>query len=422
MEKLIIRGGRELHGRIRVSGSKNASLPILFSSILSGSLKLSNVPDLRDVSTTCKLLEIMGFNVVRKSDTVEVESTGKINPEAPYELVKTMRASILCLGPLLSKFGRASVSLPGGCAIGLRPVDLHLKGLSKMGADLRISHGYVVGEVRGRLKGVDVTLDFPTVGGTENILMAAVLAKGKTVIRNAAKEPEIVDLARALKKGGARIEGEGTDVIEVEGVDEIGPIEYRVMPDRIEAGTFLSAVASAGGEVEIEEFPTFALESVVEKFVESGLSIEEISEGRVLVKKRDRLKGTDIVTQPYPGFPTDMQAQFMAAMCIADGVSVIKETIFENRFMHALELQRMGADLKIEGNTVVVKGVERLIGAKVTATDLRASASLVVAGLGAENTTEVYRIYHLDRGYEKLERKLNSLGAEIERVPSELKY
>ncbi|RUM90963.1 MAG: UDP-N-acetylglucosamine 1-carboxyvinyltransferase [Thermovibrio sp.] len=422
MEKFVIRGGRELHGRIRVSGSKNASLPILFSSILSGSLKLSNVPDLRDVSTTCKLLEMMGFNVVRNSDTVEVESTGEINPEAPYELVKTMRASILCLGPLLSKFGRASVSLPGGCAIGLRPVDLHLKGLSKMGADLRISHGYVVGEVRGRLKGVDVTLDFPTVGGTENILMAAVLAKGKTVIRNAAKEPEIVDLARALKKGGARIEGEGTDVIEVEGVDEIGPIEYRVMPDRIEAGTFLSAVASAGGEVEIEEFPTFALESVVEKFVESGLSIEEISEGRVLVKKRDRLKGTDIVTQPYPGFPTDMQAQFMAAMCIADGVSVIKETIFENRFMHALELQRMGADLKIEGNTVVVKGVDRLIGAKVTATDLRASASLVVAGLGAENTTEVYRIYHLDRGYEKLERKLNSLGAEIERVPSELKY
>ena len=422
MEKFVIRGGRELRGKVRVSGSKNASLPILFSSILTNRLRLSNVPKLKDVSTACSLLEVMGLYVKGNQDSVEVEFTGRLNPEAPYELVKMMRASILCLGPLISRFGRAKVSLPGGCAIGLRPVDLHLKALSKMGADLKVSHGYIVGEVKGKLRGADITFDFPTVGGTENVLMAAVLAEGKTVIRNAAKEPEIVDLARALKRAGAVIEGEGTDVIEIVGVDEIGEVDYRVMPDRIEAGTFLSAVASAGGEVEIEEFPIEFLGSVVDKFREAGLIIEELGSNKVLVKKERRLRGTDIVTQPYPGFPTDMQAQFMAAMCLAEGVSVIKETIFENRFMHVLELQRMGADLKIEGNTVVVKGVDRLTGAKVTATDLRASASLVVAGLGAENTTEVYRIYHLDRGYESLEKKLSSLGADIERLPSELRY
>lgn len=421
MEKFVIKGGRELYGRVKVSGSKNASLPILFASILTGELHLSNVPALMDVATTCDLLEHMGFSVEREAGKVSVKEESPV-PEAPYELVKKMRASILALGPLLARFGRAKVSLPGGCAIGLRPVDLHLKGLSKLGADIEISHGYVVAKVNGRLKGADITLDFPTVGGTENILMAATLAEGRTVIRNAAKEPEIVDLARALKKAGAYIEGEGTDVIVVEGRRELSPVSYTVMPDRIEAGTFLAAVASAGGEVVVENFPAETLKTVIDKFREAGLEIEELSPTEVKVRKRERLRGTDVTTQPYPGFPTDMQAQFMAAMCTADGVSVIRETIFENRFMHALELQRMGADLRIEGNTVVVKGVERLTGAKVTATDLRASASLVIAGLGAENTTEVYRIYHLDRGYERLERKLRSLGAEIERVPSELKY
>lgn len=422
MEKFVIKGGKELKGKVKISGSKNASLPIIFSSILSGKLRLNNVPDLKDVSTACSLLEFMGFRFEKRGKTLEIEETGKVTPTAPYELVKTMRASILCLGPLLARFGKAVVSMPGGCAIGARPVDLHVKGLSKMGAEIRISHGYIVAETNGKLRGADITLDFPTVGGTENLMMAAVLSKGKTVIRNAAKEPEIVDLARALKKAGAKIEGEGTDVIEIRGVDGISEINHSVMPDRIEAGTFLAAVAVAGGEVEIKDFPFEHLEAVVEKFKEAGLQVEKLSENRALVKKTENLKGTDIVTQPYPGFPTDMQAQFMAAMCTAQGTSVIKETIFENRFMHALELQRMGADLKIEGNTVVVRGVSRLTGAKVTATDLRASASLVIAGLGAENTTEVYRIYHLDRGYERLEEKLRLLGAEIERLPSELRY
>jgi UDP-N-acetylglucosamine 1-carboxyvinyltransferase len=422
MEKFVIKGGKELRGKVRVSGSKNASLPILFAAILSGELHLKNVPDLKDVDTTCKLLTQMGFNVEKEESEVFIKAGSSIKTEAPYELVKTMRASILCLGPLLAKYKRAIVSLPGGCAIGVRPVNLHLKALSKMGADIRKEHGYIIAEVKGRLKGAEITFDFPTVGGTENALMAAVLAKGKTVIKNAAKEPEIVDLARALKKAGAEIEGEGTDVIEVNGVEEIGKIEYSVMPDRIEAGTFLAAVALAGGNVEIDDFPYNVLTAVIEKFEEAGLKIEKLSDKKVRVVKEERLKGTDIVTQPYPGFPTDMQAQFMAAMCLAEGVSVIKETIFENRFMHVLELQRLGADLTVDGNTVVVKGVERLVGAKVTATDLRASASLVVAGLAAENTTEVYRIYHLDRGYERLEVKLKNLGAEIRREKSELPY
>ncbi|WP_163328143.1 UDP-N-acetylglucosamine 1-carboxyvinyltransferase [Desulfurobacterium thermolithotrophum] len=422
MEKFVIKGGRELYGKVRISGSKNASLPILFSSILTGRLKLSNVPDLKDVTTTCYLLQKMGFEVEKNKDVVEIESGKVIKTEAPYELVKTMRASILCLGPLLAKYGRAKVSMPGGCAIGLRPVNLHLKALSKMGADIRIDHGYITAEVKGRLKGCEITFDFPTVGGTENVLMAAVLADGKTIIRNAAKEPEIVDLAKALKKAGAIIEGEGTDVIEITGLSELEEIDYRVMPDRIEAGTFVAAVGLAGGEIELEEFPFEVLKAVIEKFEEAGLKIEKLDKHRAKVKKVEKLKGTDIITQPYPGFPTDMQAQFMATMCLAEGVSVIKETIFENRFMHVLELQRLGADISIDGNTVVVKGVDKLIGAKVTATDLRASASLVIAGLAAENTTEVYRIYHLDRGYERMEEKLQALGANINREKSELPY
>jgi UDP-N-acetylglucosamine 1-carboxyvinyltransferase len=363
----------------------------------------------------------MGLEVKREGKKVRV--SGKVKKaEAPYELVKMMRASILALGPLVARYREGVVSLPGGCAIGLRPVDLHLKGLSKLGAEVEVKHGYVVARAPKGLKGADITLDFPTVGGTENLMMAATLAKGKTVIRNAAKEPEIVDLARALKAMGAEIEGEGTDTIEVVGKEELHGAEYSVMADRIEAGTFLAAVGATGGEVEIEDFPYEALTAVIEKFTEAGLEIEKLDEKRVLVRKKERLKGTDITTAPYPGFPTDMQAQFMAAMCLAEGTSVIKETIFENRFMHALELQRLGADLKIEGNTVVVRGIEELYGAPVMATDLRASASLVIAGLAAKNTTEVLRIYHLDRGYEKLEEKLRALGAEIERVRSELSY
>ncbi|WP_457681664.1 UDP-N-acetylglucosamine 1-carboxyvinyltransferase [Thermovibrio sp.] len=421
MFKFLIKGGKELRGKVRVSGSKNASLPILFSAILSGGIELSNVPQLKDIETSCKILSYMGLEVIKEEGKVKVEGRVK-EAVAPYELVRLMRASILALGPLVARYRKATVSMPGGCAIGLRPVDIHIKGLRKLGAEIEVKHGYVVASAPKGLKGSDITLDFPTVGGTENIMMAATLAKGKTVIRNAAKEPEIVDLAKALKAMGAQIEGEGTDVIEIEGVEELFPAKHRVMADRIEAGTFMAAVAAAGGEVEIEEFPFEHLTAVIEKFQEAGLRVEKVSEDKVLVSKRERLKGTDIITAPYPGFPTDMQAQFMAAMCLAEGVSVIKETIFENRFMHALELQRLGADLKIEGNAVVVKGVERLSGAKVMATDLRASASLVIAGLAAENTTEVYRIYHLDRGYEKMEEKLRALGAQIERVKSEVNY
>jgi len=421
MFKFVIKGGKELRGKVKVSGSKNASLPILFASILSGELELANVPQLRDVDTTCKILSHMGLNVEREGKRVKVSGEVK-KAEAPYELVKMMRASILALGPLVARYRRAVVSLPGGCAIGLRPVDLHLKGLEKLGARIEVKHGYVIAEAPEGLRGADITLDFPTVGGTENLMMAATLARGKTVIRNAAKEPEIVDLARALREMGAEIEGEGTDTIEIKGEAELRGATHRVMADRIEAGTFLAAVGTAGGEVEIEDFPYESLTAVIEKFSEAGLKIERSGENRVRVKKVGALKGTDITTAPYPGFPTDMQAQFMAAMCLAEGVSVIKETIFENRFMHALELQRLGADIKIDGNTVVVKGVKKLYGAKVTATDLRASASLVIAGLAAENTTEVYRIYHLDRGYEKMEEKLRALGAEIERVKSELNY
>jgi len=424
LEKFVIKGGKQLKGKVKISGSKNASLPVLFSSILTESLTLENVPVLKDIETTLKLLEDMGFmtHFNTEKHTVKIEKGKKIKTEAPYELVRTMRASILSLGPLLAKYKKARVSMPGGCAIGLRPVNLHLKALSKMGAEISIDHGYINAEAPNGLKGTEIVFDFPTVGGTENVLMAAVLAKGKTVIRNAAKEPEIVDLAKALKSAGAEIEGEGTDIIEVKGTDDLEEIKHTVMPDRIEAGTFLAAVGITGGEITIEDFPWDCLTAVIEKFEEAGLQIERLEEKKVKAKKTEKLKGTNIITQPYPGFPTDMQAQFMAAMCFAEGTSVIKETIFENRFMHVLELQRLGADLVIEGNTVIVKGKEKLIGAKVTATDLRASASLVIAGLGALNTTEVYRIYHLDRGYENLEEKLQSLGAEIKREKSELPY
>ncbi len=422
MEKFIIKGGRKLKGTITVSGSKNASLPILFSSILSKRAEISNVPNLKDVRTTLNLLSLMGLNVETSNRTVVIEKSKNVKTEAPYELVKTMRASILCLGPLLTRYGKAKVSLPGGCAIGTRPIDLHLKSFSKMGADIKLDHGYVVAEAKNGLKGAEIAFDYPTVGGTENIMMAAVLSKGRTVIRNAAREPEIVDLARALKSGGARIEGEGTGTIVIDGVDEIESIKHTVMPDRIEAETFLAAVASAGGKINIRNFPIKYSRSVIDKLSEAGLNISTIDETTLEAKKNKPLTATNIVTQPYPGFPTDMQAQFMAAMTLAEGTSTITETVFENRFMHVWELQRLGAKIRVEGNTAVVTGSKKLVGAKVTATDLRASASLVIAGLAAENTTEVYRIYHIDRGYESLEEKLLKLGAYIKRVPSELPY
>ncbi len=422
MEKFVIKGGRPLRGKVSVSGSKNSSLPIIFSAILSdGESVIENVPDLTDTATALRLLKGMGIEGVREGKRLKLWKSGEIKPEAEYELVKTMRASILCLGPLLSRYRRAKVSLPGGCAIGARPIDLHLKGLSMMGADIRIEHGYVIAEAEGGLRGAEIYLDFPTVGGTENLIMAAVLAKGKTVIRNAAREPEISDLISALKSAGAEIEGEGSDTIEITGTGSVGPIRHRVMPDRIEAGTLIAAVATAGGEVVIENFPSAIMESVIDKFIETGMEIK-VEGDRAFVRKGGRLTSSDIITQVYPGFPTDMQAQFMAAMCLADGTSIIKETVFENRFMHALELQRLGANIKVEGNSAFVKGVDRLVGAKVMATDLRASASLVIAGLAAENTTEVYRIYHLDRGYERLEEKLSKLGADIRRERSELLY
>jgi len=422
LEKFVIKGGNELKGTVLVSGSKNASLPILFATILSnGNSLVENVPNLRDTQTAIKLLQSMGLKVVYEGNTASVTFSNNIKTIAEYELVKTMRASILCLGPLLSKYRKAKVSLPGGCAIGARPIDLHLKAFAKMGADIKIEHGYVVAEAKRGLKGAEINFDFPTVGGTENVMMAAVLARGKTIIRNAAKEPEIVDLAKALRSAGALIEGAGSDTIEIQGIDGIGSINHKVMPDRIEAGTFIAAIATAGGEVEIKDFPSSVMKSVVDKFTEAGLDIS-IDGNSAKVKKKQKLRSVDIVTQVYPGFPTDMQAQFMASMCLAGGTSIIKETVFENRFMHVLELQRLGANIKIEGNSAIVKGVEKLIGAKVMATDLRASASLVIAGLAAENTTEVYRIYHLDRGYENLEKKLKELGANIRREKSELPY
>jgi len=422
MYKFVIKGGKELKGKVKISGSKNASLPIIFASILTKEAQIKNVPNLRDTRTAVALLKDMGFETSFEENTLFVREGKEIKTEADYELVRTMRASILSLGPLLAKYGKAKVSLPGGCAIGARPINLHLKALSKLGAELSIDHGYINASVKGRLKGTEIVFDKPTVGGTENVIMAAVLAKGKTVIKNAAKEPEIVDLASALKKAGAIIEGEGTDTIEITGVEELSKIDYTVMPDRIEAGTFISFVATAGGEILIEDCPYDTIEAVVQKFEEAGLTIEKLNNVTIKVKKNGKLKATDITTQVYPGFPTDMQAQFMAAMCLAEGVSIIKETIFENRFQHVLELLRLGANITIDGNTAVVKGVDKLIGAKVMATDLRASASLVAAGLAAENTTEIYRIYHLERGYENLEKKLQSLGASIEKVKTEKPY
>jgi len=415
VDKLIINGGRKLKGDVSVSGSKNAALPIFVATILSpGIFEISNVPFLRDINTTIKVLESLGAKIEGNGNVVKIDTTDLNNVEATYELVKTMRASVLVLGPLLARHGRARVSLPGGCAIGARPIDQHLKGLKALGAEIRLEHGYVEATAK-RLKGARINFDMPTVGGTEHLMMTASLAKGVTLLENAAREPEIVDLANMLNRMGARIEGAGTDTIRIDGVSELSPVDYRVMPDRIEAGTFMVAAAITGGDVRISNMQLEHLDALVFKLQDAGVEIIN-KNGFVRVKGPKKLRSINIKTRPYPGFPTDMQAQFMALMCIADGASVIAENIFENRFMHVSELIRFGADITIDGKSALVKGTRKLSGAPVMATDLRASASLILAGLAAEGQTEITRIYHLDRGYEAIEKKLAGLGADIVRV------
>jgi UDP-N-acetylglucosamine 1-carboxyvinyltransferase len=415
MDKLLIHGGRRLNGEVRISGAKNAALPILCASLLvPGTFRIDNVPALQDVDTTLKLLERMGVRSVREAGGVTLDAASVTHLEAAYDLVKTMRASILVLGPLVARFGEARVSLPGGCAIGQRPVDQHIKGLQLLGAEIEIEHGYVVARAK-RLRGARIVTDMVTVTGTENLMMAAVLAEGETVIENAAREPEVVDLALALNALGARIRGAGTDRIVIEGVSALHGGSHRVMSDRIEAGTFLCAVAAAGGELRLTGCQPDTLDATLDKLREAGLRIETGSDW-VSASMTGRPRAFNLRTAPYPGLATDMQAQLMAVNCVAEGTSVITETIFENRFMHVQELSRLGADIDAQGNTAVVRGVPGLSGAIVMATDLRASAGLVIAGLVAQGDTLVDRIYHLDRGYERMERKLASVGASIERV------
>jgi UDP-N-acetylglucosamine 1-carboxyvinyltransferase len=422
MDKLLIRGGRRLSGEVTISGAKNAALPELCAALLSAEpVTLANVPHLQDVSTTLKLLRNMGASAERiesHPDCVTIDAGRVTSPEAPYDLVKTMRASILVLGPLLARFGKARVSLPGGCAIGSRPVDQHIKGLRAMGADITVEHGYILAKA-ARLKGASITTDMVTVTGTENLLMAAALAEGETVLENAAQEPEIPDLAEMLIKMGARIEGHGTGRIRVQGVERLqglAPAQaHAIIPDRIETGTFLCAVAAAGGEVVLRRANAAHLAAVIDKLREAGITIEAGADW-IRVKGEQRPRAVSFKTSEYPAFPTDMQAQFMALNCIADGTAKVAETIFENRFMHVNELVRLGAHIEVDGHTAWVRGVEGLSGATVMATDLRASASLVIAGLVAEGETVVDRIYHLDRGYDQMEAKLRGIGADIERI------
>ncbi len=415
LDKIVIRGGIPLRGEVSISGAKNAALPILAATLLAPGLhQISNVPQLRDVETFRSLLTELGLRVEIKDGRALVDATRITSHTAPYDLVKTMRASVLVLGPLLARTGRAVVSLPGGCAIGSRPIDQHLKGLEALGASISLRHGYVYARARG-LRGAKFCFDVSTVTGTENLMMAAVLAKGRTLLENAACEPEVVELAQALNAMGAKIQGAGTDVIAIDGVEELGPSNHVVEPDRIEAGTFMVAAAITRGDVTLLHCPHRHLEAVIRKLREAGAEIRIQGES-VRVIGRSRPEATDIKTQPYPGFPTDMQAQLMAMLCLAKGTSIITETVFEDRFMHVSELRRMGAQIQVQGPSAVVRGVTRLTGAPVMATDLRASASLILAGLAAEGTTEVSRVYHLDRGYERIEEKLSRLGADIERV------
>jgi UDP-N-acetylglucosamine 1-carboxyvinyltransferase len=412
MDKLVIEGGVSLNGVISVSGSKNAALPILFASILlDAPTTFTNVPDLRDIHTTIKLLTLLGCACEFADNTVSM-TPATLTAEAPYDLVRTMRASVLCLGPLLARLGQAKVALPGGCAIGARPVDQHLKGLEKMGAHFDLDEGNIIGRCT-KLQGAHITFDMPTVGGTENLLMAASLAEGETVLENAAREPEIVDLANFLNSCGAKISGQGTSVIHIQGVSSLGGTTYPIMPDRIEAGTFLVAAGITDGNLLVKNCPWQELESVILKLQSMGMVLEKHPEGVLARRGENGLRSVDVQTRPFPGFPTDMQAQLMSLMCLAKGSSLVEESIFENRFMHVSELMRMGAHIRVTGRSAMVRGVEHLTGAPVMASDLRASASLVLAGLAAHGTTHVRRIYHLDRGYENIETKLNAVGARI---------
>jgi UDP-N-acetylglucosamine 1-carboxyvinyltransferase len=414
MDKIVIEGGLPLNGEVKISGSKNAALPILAATLLApGVHRLANVPPLADIRTTRRLLGLMGLQF-EDGEPLLVDSTRLTGWMAPYETVKTMRAAVLVLGPLVARARQASVSLPGGCAIGARPIDQHLKGLEAMGVKITLNQGYVEAKAR-RLKGAEIIFETPTVTGTENLLMAATLAKGTTVLKNAAMEPEVGDLARFLTAMGAEIEGIDTEVLTIHGVPELHPVTYTIMSDRIEAGTYLAASAITRGEVTLTNAPVAHLSAVLEKFHEAGVRLTT-EPGKITVHPGGTLTGVDVRTLPYPGFPTDMQAQFMALMCLAKGASVITETIFENRFMHVSELKRLGADIAVSGNHAVIRGVKQLKGAPVMATDLRASASLVIAALAAENTTEIHRVYHLDRGYAHLVEKLSHLGARIKRV------
>ncbi len=416
MKKLLITGGNRLHGEVTVSGAKNAALPIIASALLAdGCSVYSNVPDLRDIATISRLLAEFGADVQSGGNRMVTVDTSRLRSyNAPYELVKTMRASILVLGPLLARMGRATVSLPGGCAIGPRPVDLHLKALTAMGAHIALDRGYIVAECR-RLKGAKIYFDIATVTGTENVMMAAALAEGTTVLENAAREPEVEELASVLSAMGAHIDGAGSDVITIEGVKSLRPVEHAVMPDRIEAGTYMMAAGITRGDILLRNCHPFHCHAVLEKLKEIGLEVTEAASS-VRVCWKHPLSGTDVRTLPYPGFPTDLQAQIMALLCLAEGTSIISETIFEDRFMHVGELRRMGASIRLDGSAAVVTGVPALSAAPVMATDLRASASLVLAALVAEGTTEISRIYHLERGYENVEDKLKSLGADIRTV------
>ncbi len=421
MDKLLIRGGRQLHGEVQISGAKNAALPEMCAALLTSEpVHLLNVPRLQDVATMRRLLDNMGVQTQTHGERggMSFQAVDSIEPEAPYELVKTMRASVLALGPLLARFGRAKVSLPGGCAIGSRPVDQHIKGLIAMGSEITVEHGYMVANLPGgrtRLKGARIATDMVTVTGTENFLMAATLAEGETILENAAQEPEIPDLAEMLIKMGAKIEGHGSSRIRIQGVAQLHGCTHQVVADRIEAGTFLCAVAATGGDVVLKNGRADHMEAVIEKLRDAGAIITAL-DGAIRIQSSGRLKAQTFRTTEYPGFPTDMQAQFMALNCISHGMAKVTETIFENRFMHVNEMVRLGANIQIDGKVAVVEGVEKLSGATVMATDLRASASLVIAGLVADGETVVDRIYHLDRGYDQMEGKLRGIGADIDRI------
>jgi UDP-N-acetylglucosamine 1-carboxyvinyltransferase len=415
MDKIVIQGGRRLEGTVRISGSKNAALPILFSSLLTdGVSTYSNVPSLRDIDSTLLLLSTLGVKVEADAGSVRIDAAGLNRCEAPYDLVRKMRASVLVLGPLVARLKRARVSLPGGCAIGARPINLHLKGLAALGAEIALEHGYVTASAK-RLRGAEIYFDIVTVTGTENILMAAALAEGTTVLRNAACEPEVVALAEVLRRMGADIAGAGTPEITIRGVNSLRPVLAEIIPDRIETGTFMAAAALTGGRVTITHCKPAHVGAIVDKLRQAGARID-VQAHTLMVEGPEKLQSVDVMTQPYPGFPTDMQAQFMVMMSVADGVSVISETIFENRFIHVSELHRMGANILVSGDSATVRGVPRLSGAPVMASDLRASACLVLAGLVADPSTVVQRVYHLDRGYEAIEQKFSALGADIRRV------